>query len=362
MWGSQETSDIDYGRVLMPINVNMDLAHQLPDWHVYPMTATSVEPRGRRQKLNAQMYLAREANYFVKNVMLPLGLISTLGFSVYAIRPEVDMVGDRLEAAFTILLTTVSYKFFIADYLPKVPYLTMLDKYILACLILLVTIVVECTIVNFAIAEDGTDEEPILILGGNSTGWSDGGVGVEDMERVFFYTAGLLWIIVNFWFMYHAAKHQFRAGAFCGIKNFFGRDSWFKQAEVLEKADNTGDLVTRARYLRYEDKNNERLRKNDKYYTQTREKNRSTLRLRRQQALNTLETMEKQETKLHEDIKAASKAKNWRECARLEKKRWFNYSSKDGKPMPHAKSQHRRAPEDPEPQIISLIKGRTLMN
>ena len=108
MWGSQERSDVDYGRVLLPINIKIDLAHQLPDWHVYPMTATSTQPRGKRQQLNAHMYLARESNYYIKNVMIPLGLISTLGFAVYAIRPSVDNVGDRLEAAFTILLTTVS--------------------------------------------------------------------------------------------------------------------------------------------------------------------------------------------------------------------------------------------------------------
>ena len=42
-------------------------------------------------------------------------------------------MGDKLELAVTTLLTSVAFKFVTANYLPQIPYLTLIDKFVLMC-------------------------------------------------------------------------------------------------------------------------------------------------------------------------------------------------------------------------------------
>jgi hypothetical protein len=91
--------------------------------------------------------LKRKWNWFVFNNMILMFLISSLVCLVYGI--GVEDLADRASVTLGLLLTVVAQKFAIADMLPKVGYLTMMDKYILNCLMLLVTVALE----NFILCE-----------------------------------------------------------------------------------------------------------------------------------------------------------------------------------------------------------------
>lgn len=250
------------------------------------------------------------------------------------------------------------YKFFIADYLPKVPYLTRLDWYIWGCLALLVLIVGESGLINFSMQQSeynfGQDENETWV---QDEEW-------YNLERQWFSALFLFWIFWNVGFFYLAFRHQYRSNTMCGLKIKPGT-SWFKGgkdgAEVLEQADDRGDVQRRAKFLIAEDRNNAEARKHDKYFSSSKSKRRNTLRLRREQALEKLQVMEDQEVGLHKEIVAAKNVKNFALAAELENKRWFNYCP-NGKPQPHFKTVGRKDPKAPEPQIISLIKSQKMMN
>ena len=57
---------------------------------------------------------------------------------VFAMEPHKEGLGDRLNIGFTLILTVHVYMFVVEERIPKVPYLTLLDKYIYGSFILMV--------------------------------------------------------------------------------------------------------------------------------------------------------------------------------------------------------------------------------
>ncbi|KAM7538104.1 hypothetical protein Aperf_G00000061959 [Anoplocephala perfoliata] len=75
---------------------------------------------------------ARRPGYFYWNVFLIMFFITGLSFATFSVsaeRPE-----NRLQLSFTLFLTSVAFKFVINQSLPKISYLTFMDKYVLMSL------------------------------------------------------------------------------------------------------------------------------------------------------------------------------------------------------------------------------------
>ncbi|KAK2151359.1 hypothetical protein LSH36_366g04034 [Paralvinella palmiformis] len=83
---------------------------------------------------------ARRPGYFYWNVFLVMFFISALSFATFAVSPELPQ--NRLQLSFTLLLTSVTFKFVINQSLPKISYLTYMDKYVLLSLVMLCVVCV----------------------------------------------------------------------------------------------------------------------------------------------------------------------------------------------------------------------------
>ncbi|XP_046358983.1 cys-loop ligand-gated ion channel-like isoform X1 [Haliotis rufescens] len=71
----------------------------------------------------------RRPGFFIWNILCVMCLISSLSFSTFSVdqtKPQ-----NRLQLSFTLVLTGVAFKFVATQSLPKIPYLTYLDRYIL---------------------------------------------------------------------------------------------------------------------------------------------------------------------------------------------------------------------------------------
>ena len=77
--------------------------------------------------------IRRKFSFFMSNVVLLLSLISFLALGPFCV-PQTE-IGDRMSIIFTLLLTAVTFKFVVSQSLPRVPYQTLLDQYVLACII-----------------------------------------------------------------------------------------------------------------------------------------------------------------------------------------------------------------------------------
>jgi len=77
-----------------------------------------------------QMRAARRFEGYVYDIMLPLGLMSLMSLTSYAV-PRTD-VGDRVTITLTLVLASITFKYIMSQQLPVVSYQTYMDKYILA--------------------------------------------------------------------------------------------------------------------------------------------------------------------------------------------------------------------------------------
>ena len=110
-------------------------AHQ--EWklcpHVITDTPTSAEMEATSQysypRYNIRVSVRRQWKSYLKNVFLMMCLINASTFSTFAVKA--DSHAGRIQIHLTILLTSVAFKYNVQQFVPRVSYLTLIDKYIL---------------------------------------------------------------------------------------------------------------------------------------------------------------------------------------------------------------------------------------
>lgn len=81
-----------------------------------------------------RLRMKRKPQFVLIHVMFPLGLFTTITWLSYCI-PYTN-IGERLSCALTLLLTSVAFKLAATQDLPKLPYSTYVDHYIMANMII----------------------------------------------------------------------------------------------------------------------------------------------------------------------------------------------------------------------------------
>mmetsp|Transcript_8024 Transcript_8024/g.15769 ORF Transcript_8024/g.15769 Transcript_8024/m.15769 type:complete len:180 (-) Transcript_8024:159-698(-) len=72
----------------------------------------------------------REYSYYLYNIVFMVVMLCSMTFGVVCIPP--DDLGDRSSMVLTIILTCVALKLTIAECTPKIPYLTIMDKFLVS--------------------------------------------------------------------------------------------------------------------------------------------------------------------------------------------------------------------------------------
>jgi hypothetical protein len=105
----------------------------LPDWKIERYDARPM-PYVINEQLQIPGYVfefeaARDTRYYVWKVFLPLILIVIMSWVAFWIDPK--EIGTNISAVMTSMLTLVAYRFTFENYIPKVGYLTRIDKFML---------------------------------------------------------------------------------------------------------------------------------------------------------------------------------------------------------------------------------------
>lgn len=120
----------------------------LQDWRVTSVTARpepyvigrGVEIAGYAVEFHAE----RRARHYVLTVLVPLVLIVLMSWTVLWIDPS--QTAPQVSIAITSMLTLIAYRFAVGADVPKLPYLTVLDRFILASSILVFLSLVEVVV------------------------------------------------------------------------------------------------------------------------------------------------------------------------------------------------------------------------
>lgn len=117
--------------------------------------------------LSTSCRASRRPGFFIWNIFLVMLFICSLAFATFTV--ELALPQNRLQLSFILLLTTITFKFVVSQTLPRISYLTYLDKYILTSMGILCAVCVWHSIVpvlkyNMKLAET-VDRCAFVILG-----------------------------------------------------------------------------------------------------------------------------------------------------------------------------------------------------
>jgi len=115
-----------------------DTAFELPEWDIVDLI-TEREQVLRSQegvaydRLSFLVSVERQTGYYIWKIMLPMLIIVALSWVVFWMSGE--QLGRRAGISSTGMLTIIAYQFIVAGSLPRFPYLTVMDRFVLVSLL-----------------------------------------------------------------------------------------------------------------------------------------------------------------------------------------------------------------------------------
>ena len=91
--------------------------------------------------------IKRKYGFYLWNIIFIYFLMCLSSLSSFSIDDE--LVSEKLNVSFMTLLTVVALKFSTTAILPKVSYLTILDKYIIFCILFQILVIVQNSLYTF---------------------------------------------------------------------------------------------------------------------------------------------------------------------------------------------------------------------
>lgn len=144
------TADPEVSLVLAP-------GFSLPDWEITEakLDFSPYEPTGSRKGaasfaliLNAKRY----GSYYVLMIVVPLVLIVAMSFLVFWIDPKQS--GTQIGVSTTSMLTLIAFRFAVSSDIPKVPYLTRMDVFILGSTLIVFASLMQAVVTSIMASRD----------------------------------------------------------------------------------------------------------------------------------------------------------------------------------------------------------------
>ena len=112
-------------------------ASAVPEFDVILPADAGLEGVGKNgTEYMVRLLAVRRSQSVMTNVGIFITMIQCLSFTAFWLDPKEDLA-DRLGVVLTLLLTVVAFKLMVKEDLPAVPYMTDMDKYILAATFML---------------------------------------------------------------------------------------------------------------------------------------------------------------------------------------------------------------------------------
>lgn len=129
----------------------------IADWTIGPVSPSIqsmfMEAHDRQHsRLDVTLEAKRRTSYFIWKVMVPLTLIVAMSWSVFWLDPA--RFGPQIGLSATSMLTLIAFLFATQAIVPRLNYLTILDKFVLGSTILVFLALVEAVTTGYFIAKD----------------------------------------------------------------------------------------------------------------------------------------------------------------------------------------------------------------
>ena len=111
-------------------------------------------------KIAASCFCSRKPQYYFFNAYFLIFLITSCSLSIFSINHKLPQ--NRLATSFTILLSSVSFKWVINRSLPTISYMTSLDRYAMFSMIFIVACCIWHSIIGSSILPGDLNSQMVL--------------------------------------------------------------------------------------------------------------------------------------------------------------------------------------------------------
>ena len=120
------------------------------------ITALELESGERVVRLTQRLTAERHTTYYVMKVIIPLGLIVFMAWTVFWVDPS--DVGPQFGVATASVLTLIAFQFSLGRMLPPVSYLTQIDEFLLGATVLVFLALGEA-VISSRMAKEGRGDQ-----------------------------------------------------------------------------------------------------------------------------------------------------------------------------------------------------------
>ena len=174
-------------------NIRTDNFYAPQEWklcsHILTASKKSEDTKGasanRYPQYEIQMNVRRKYEFYIYNAFLVIFLITALTFASFTV--EADLPADRVQISLTLLLTSVAFKYYVQQFVPTVSYFTLIDKYILYCMVFQFFMTVHNMIGGLI-----TNSKALLIFE-----WTSFGIAVLAYVAINVYFGHLSWLCIR---------------------------------------------------------------------------------------------------------------------------------------------------------------------
>jgi len=129
----------------------------MPEWRITRVGTRTEASRALRStepfsRLVLEIDVKRKGGFYLWKILLPVGVIVVLSWSIFWMSDETAVNRIRLTA--TGVLTIVAYQFVVGRDLPRIAYLTLLDKVMIVSFMLLAVSVLPSLLVSYVQKDD----------------------------------------------------------------------------------------------------------------------------------------------------------------------------------------------------------------
>ncbi len=134
------------------ISVEQRVYSSLAEWAIVGIGASAEQIPAFGADTISQMRftieIQRKYSFYLWKIFLPLLLMVILSWTVFWI--DTSELSSQVTISVTTILTVIAFAFAISNSLPKVPYLTFIDVFFLACYVFVFITAIELTLVHLA--------------------------------------------------------------------------------------------------------------------------------------------------------------------------------------------------------------------
>ena len=182
---------------VLTINVSMFALSNL--WNLHHQMAVRQHaihpfPGATYPALQISCMVWRRWGYVFTNILFPMSVLTVLALLQFFLPGDhYSAAGGRIAYTTTILLTSATFKLFVATELPAIGYLTLCDKYVLLCFLLQAGLVAEGAVMGALVLDKSGHD-----------GWPEWSTDAAD-DYLFVIFVGVF-MVATIWFIIHAYR------------------------------------------------------------------------------------------------------------------------------------------------------------